>query len=226
VAAIRSLVVEGFNEQRPTAKGTIMKATKNTTRPALEKLEAREVPARVFVSQGTLFIQCDNTNDTVNVRAFNGGRDGKIYIDLNRTTYWVWSSAVWARKVQFYGNGGHDTFRNQYGALNSIAWGGAGNDRLEGGSWQDDLYGGGDRDVLFGFGGHDRLFGEGGSDELFGGDGNDTLNGGDDGWVDSLVGGSGSNWYQQDWQVRNGRWVNVDDPGHYTFDARRDRWYN
>lgn len=67
-------------------------------------------------------------------------------------------------QIVFYGHEGHDSFRND-SFVESIAFGGDGNDHLVGGVLADRLYGGD---------GHDTLEGRQNSDVLNGGNGNDT----------------------------------------------------
>ncbi|MFO0842524.1 MAG: hypothetical protein U0797_09030 [Gemmataceae bacterium] len=116
--------------------------------------------------------------------------------------HWVKASSVWAQGPVLQQRWQRHRFRNWYGNINSIGFGGDGeSDTFEGGNWEDDFCSRQDNDVMFGFGGNDWLFGEGGWDEAVRRRRqHDHLNGGDDGWVDQLAGGPGYNWYQQDWR--------------------------
>ncbi len=91
------------------------------------------------------------------------------------------------QQINYYGNGGNDTFQNKT-AVRTYGVGGAGDDYIVGGSGND---------TLFGSTGDDRLFGNSGNDYLNGGSQNDYLDGGDDndeldGWAgdDILTGGA------------------------------------
>lgn len=89
--------------------------------------------------------------------------------------------------IEFFGKGRNDTFDNG-SSIESIAYGGNGNDVLLGGNATDRFFGGdGDdtlrgrngNDVLVGDSGNDLLQGERGFDYLVGGTGDDDLYGGD-----------------------------------------------
>lgn len=176
-----------------------------------------------------------------------------------RKTYSFSSASLWGGDVTYYGNNGNDTFYN-YTGLRTYAMGGSGNDtivctgyaadQLFGGPGDDYLNGGsgpgdslygdyasysstGGNDTLIGSIGHDYLFGGPGADKLYGGAGNDTLNGGDDGVADVLNGGSGSDWFQEDWRSYSyysytGRWRTMTYNQDYVEDffANYDYYYN
>ncbi|HVL14598.1 MAG TPA: calcium-binding protein, partial [Gemmata sp.] len=140
--------------------------------PALQQLDARDVPAVVAVfSAGTLSVFGDNLDNTITI-----SRDaaGKILVNggavaVTGGTATVANTAL----IQAFGQGGNDTINlnEANGALpRANLFGGSGNDTLTGGS-------GGD--MLFGQAGNDTLLGKGGFDFLFGGTENDTLTGGD-----------------------------------------------
>ena len=101
-------------------------------------------------------------------------------------------------EIDFYGSPFNDTFINRTD-INSVAYGGDGNDSLAGGTGQDWLYGEDGDDYLWGGDGDDALYGGSGADRLYGKDGVDTLEGGADndeldggGGDDSLYGGAGN----------------------------------
>lgn len=70
--------------------------------------------------------------------------------------------------------GGDDSFANLTD-VDTILYGGAGNDTLIGGGGNDLLKGGGGNDFLFGGGGSNDLTGDPGQDTVLGGQGNDVL---------------------------------------------------
>ena len=81
------------------------------------------------------------------------------------------SFAAWkVRSIVFLGGDGNDYFQNNT-AINSVAYGGKGDDLLIGGRATD---------RLFGDDGNDRLYGMSGQDYLAGGNGNDYLDTGAD----------------------------------------------
>ena len=123
--------------------------------------------AKVWTDAGSVHVQLQNQAGTKNV-------------SFSR------SSVDW---VRFSGADGADRFEN-FSALVSQAWGGAGNDVLIGGSGQDDLIGEDGHDQLFGLGNDDELIGGKGDDVLYGGDGKDGLSGEDGN--DNLYGEAGS----------------------------------
>ena len=86
-----------------------------------------------------------------------------------------------------YGGNGDDEI--DIDGVGSVAYGGAGNDRLAGGSRSDRLIGGPGDDELVGDDGDDVLVGQAGADRLYGGSGDDTLWAGNDVDVDELFGG-------------------------------------
>ncbi len=97
-----------------------------------------------------------------------------VYAELNgeRERFYSWN----VDSVYFVGYGGNDTFLNDT-SLDTLAYGGSGNDRLTGGTGEDTLYGDGGRDNLNGRGGNDSIWAGSGDDYLYGGDGDDLLHG-------------------------------------------------
>ena len=63
-------------------------------------------------------------------------------------------------------------------SIESVLFGGAGNDTLSGGAGDDDIYGGAGNDTLSGGAGDDDIYGDGGDDTISGGAGDDDLSGG------------------------------------------------
>lgn len=104
--------------------------------------------------------------------------------------------------------------------IDSIGFGGAGNDSFQGGGGNnyfgstegDDLFrGGGGQDVLSGGAGNDMLFGDDGDDVIIGGDDDDVIYGGPG--VDSIDGGGGANTIVEDGEPL---------PGDFDFDGDAD----
>ena len=118
---------------------------------------------------------------------------------------WNKDTLIGGRDTDYiYGNDGHDEL-----------WGGdpMGSDDLQRNLWRgdDSLYGAVGPDYMQGDDGWDRLYGSWGNDTSIGNTGidylygegdNDVLDGGDDRAVDFLNGGSGSDWFQCEWQYR------------------------
>ncbi|MEQ1825619.1 MAG: calcium-binding protein [Pirellula sp.] len=108
------------------------------------------------------------------------------------------------QRVDFNAEAGNDTFSNQT-FINSIAYGGLGNDLLNGGNATDRLFGGigidhlnggNGNDVLSGDQGDDLLSGGAGEDFMVGGDGHDSMQGGTG--DDHLIGRNGNDWLRGD----------------------------
>jgi Ca2+-binding RTX toxin-like protein len=183
------------------------------TRPVLESLEKRDVPAIYEAGIGLVVVDGTNQKDEVTIKPSyffwqpvydvihvvrdNDGRE------LHRELRWFFVENI--DKIIFHGQGGDDWFQNDTG-VTTEAHGDRGRDTLVGGSGRDFLYGEWDDDRLEGRGGDDDLFGGAGWDELYGdfglygdyvdiGWGNDYLDGGFDGIRDSLRGGSGLDTY-------------------------------
>jgi RHS repeat-associated protein len=76
--------------------------------------------------------------------------------------------------------------------------GGPGNDILDGGIGNDSLLGNDGNDTIYGQGGNDTLDGGAGNDALYGYAGNDVLRTDDAGELDTLLGGSGTDYAQAD----------------------------
>lgn len=173
----------------------IMK-TRHTYHPALETLEARDVPASISLTNtGLLEIYGDNSwNDSVHIWK----SDNKVHVRMESvpTTGFIltpkvlqktFSSAV--KQVYFSGKSGHDSFVNDV-SVPAKAYGGSGDDYLEGSNATDTFFGGLDNDTLVGYGGNDSLKGESGNDFLKGGTGSDKL-----------YGGTGFDRYKDDWSL-------------------------
>ena len=109
------------------------------------------------------------------------------------------------------GGSGNDTIT---GGLNSdLIFGNEGNDSLVGGLGNDLIYGGAGNDTLFGGlektskvvnlpvnksylnDGNDTLQGGDGKDNLNGGNGDNLMDAGDDGILETIIGGTGIDWY-------------------------------
>jgi len=168
-----------------------------------EALETREVPA-AFVSGGFLMIVGTDAADSVSVNNYNPSVVG---VTSNGTTQYFLKSQMPTNVVVFYGLGGSDYFSNNVGTLQSVAYGGEGNDVLVGDAGVDKLYGEGGDDTLLGYGGNDTLDGGEGADYLDGGVGNDTLYGGNG--YDTLYGRDGTDYLSAGYDY----WGNVLDGG-------------
>ncbi len=157
-----------------------MQMHNHTSRPSLESLESRVVPAAVTATLygNYLYVQGSGSNDYLQV-VQSGTRlsvyNAKINVNGKNVDYVEAKSVL---KVAMYGYGGNDTL-NAAGVTKDVyATGGEGNDSLYGGN------------------GNDSLYGDNGVDVLYGQAGNDYLNGGNvPGVQDKLVGGAGFDWY-------------------------------
>ncbi len=169
-------------------------------RPGLtvERLELRDVPTTASLYGSSLIIDGTEQADSITVR-----QDGNwLRIDgTNIRNGWRTDSGVDARSVRqvvIRGKGGDDTVNIVSLKINTMVWGGTGNDRVYGGSGSDTVYGDQGNDTLMGSSGDDWLVGGDGIDQIWGGAGNDWITGdsgddriyGDSG-DDSLSGGEG-----------------------------------
>jgi hypothetical protein len=162
----------------------------NTTVAMIEKFEDRTVmAANVFaaVNNGTLYIEGTPGDDTIIVRQ-NGNTVSVDGVQIQG------SGRI--RTITVNSLGGNDVVRldangnaSQTVRLNSLVFGGTGNDLIVGGKSNDQLQGNEGNDTVHGLDGIDSLFGQQDSDVLFGGLNNDLLVGGDGN--DSLSGGDG-----------------------------------
>lgn len=145
-------------------------------RPALERLETREVPATqlsstavtVNLTAGVLTVVGSRYGDQMNVTqsgtyigvqtvtAATGGRVGR------------WFATSQVRQIVVLGQQGDDAIA-VVSTRPAIVFGGQGNDWISVTGSNDAVYGGS---------GNDRLYGGTGSDWIYGGTGSDTLNGG------------------------------------------------
>jgi Ca2+-binding RTX toxin-like protein len=189
-----------------------MSARPRGFRPALEALEAREVPSVTSAyrsSSNNLIIVCNDSNDYVTVNQSGSYIQVK---DSSLSTPRTWSFyAPTIVGVYFYGNGGADKLYD-YVTKTLTAYGGYGNDYIYGGTGRNYLYGQGDNDTLLGDdladtldggSGNDSLYGYAGVDRMYGQSGNDYLSGGTS--DDYLDGGSGFDKYRD--VFVNTKWV-------------------
>jgi hypothetical protein len=162
-------------------------------RPGVESLEGRALMSVALDPLGNIVIRGSNQGDTYRVSYERAGNTNYIKVVENLGGFgespWYFEDWKVTGKVYFKGLDGNDTFVNDT-ALSTEADGGVGFDTLYGGVGPDVLYGGSEDDKLYGRLGHDTLHGEGG---------NDVLDGGDDFMADTLYGGPGADWFQQDW---------------------------
>lgn len=170
------------------------RATRPSFRPAIESLEARDVPATLIEVLtinpgaageftptvrriGTDLVITGTAKDD-SVTASLTGR-GLIRLDFQNADGSSASRLLTGGKINrlvFVGGEGNDTFVNQT-RLASVADGGNGDDVLVGGSGIDQFDGGDGNDVLIGNAGNDILWGGPGDDKLDGGTGTNILDG-------------------------------------------------
>ena len=149
-----------------------------------EKLEARNLLASVTLTDGTLLIVGDDTDDIVTITE-TGNRE--LQVRVNDSISEVFSADA-VSLIVAEGGDGDDRIENST-HVNSEIFGEAGDDLLIGGFVDDTISGGEGNDTILGRGLDDSLFGDAGDDTLSGGNGQDLLNGGDG--DDLLLGGDG-----------------------------------
>jgi uncharacterized protein YkwD len=141
--------------------------TSAVTRPQLEALSSREMPAVVgltpmvpVLANGILTVMGTNNADTITV-----GKSGDNITVLGRSFP---SNRLWTIVVA--GEEGDDTIRiSESITQRCFLYGDHGNDRI---------YGGGGVDVIYGGLGNDTINGGPGEDKIYGGAGKDTIDGG------------------------------------------------
>jgi Ca2+-binding RTX toxin-like protein len=177
-----------------------MSSARKPRRPRLsvEALEGREVPATVTLYGSNLVIEGTYRGDSITVRQ-DGSRitvDGTSIRDGWRTVSYLDAARV--RQVVVHAQGGDDTVNLSTLKVDSMVWGGTGNDRVYGGYGSDTVYGDQGNDTVLGGAGNDWLVGGDGNDQIWGGWGDDWMTGdiGDDTLYgdagnDSISGGEG-----------------------------------
>jgi Ca2+-binding RTX toxin-like protein len=177
-----------------------MSNTPKPRRPVLsvQALEGRDVPATAGLYGSSLIIDGTSGHDSILVRQ-DGSQivvDGTSIRDGWRTASSVEATRV--RQVVVRAHSGDDTINLSTLRVNSMVWGGAGNDRIYGGSGEETAYGDQGNDTILGASGDDWLVGGDGNDQVYGGSSNDWVTGdnGDDKLYgdagnDSLSGGEG-----------------------------------
>lgn len=160
-----------------------------TTPPAklgLTQLEAREVPAAVYLLNGVLNVIGNDSDETITVRQTVLA----VTVDGSGSSF----SPLSIAEIRINANGGNDHVAlNKVGAVvtaKTVVFGGSGNDTVVGGNGDDFIDGESGADYLYGSGGNDKLAGDIGNDFLFGQNGNDSVAGG--AGNDSLDGGAGN----------------------------------
>ena len=170
-------------------------STRSISRPQFEPLEDRTLmwgtplPDGISFSYGTVNINCTGGDDSSAVVMETGllkvslSHTNYVQIDINTVVQMTfhdpdkfYDPAI-VNKINFFGNDGHDDFRNDT-SVPCQAQGNGGSDQLVGGSGDDKLYGGDGDDVLEGRGGNDELTaGLGNDDYVFTGRylGSDTV---------------------------------------------------
>ncbi|MBO0700213.1 MAG: hypothetical protein J2P46_17570 [Zavarzinella sp.] len=167
-------------------------------RLSVEALEGREVPSTATLYGSSLVIDGTDRGDSITVRQ-DGSRitvDGTPIRDGWHTVSYLDASRV--RQVVIHANGGDDTVNLTTLNVDSMVWGGTGNDRVYGGYGSDTVYGDQGNDTIIGGAGNDWLVGGDGNDVIWGGWGDDWITGdiGDDKLYgdagnDSIAGGEG-----------------------------------
>jgi hypothetical protein len=134
------------------------------------------LPYGISFQSGVIRINGSDNAETAAVNLVNGKLHATldhmvyIHVDINTTTHFLMHDAVMdfdpavVSKIEFFGNGGDDTFTNNT-SVKTTAVGGDGADVLIGGYGDDQLNGGA---------GDDQIEGRGGNDSLTGGAGDDT----------------------------------------------------
>ena len=139
-------------------------------RPALDRLERRDVPSTANLTAGVLTVLGSANADAITVSQALGvisvSDSGRVLKQVSATS---------VTKIVVDAGFGNDTVIIRAGAKPAFLYGGYGNDQLYGGTGNDQLYGGADADALFGRGGDDRLYGGTGTDTLDGGLGTNRL---------------------------------------------------
>jgi Ca2+-binding RTX toxin-like protein len=148
------------------------------------------IPYGISYASGAVRINGGDVGESAAVSLVNGqihatlSHTVSIQVDINTWTKFPVQDAVAdydpavVSKVEFFGNGGNDSFTNNT-SVPTTAAGGAGDDVLVGGYGDDTLSGGDDDDQLEGRGGNDSLMGGAGGDTyVFDGVslGSDTIN--------------------------------------------------
>ena len=138
--------------------------------------------ATIILSEGELFLRGGEGADVATISR-SGNQVTAALTGAETTSF----PAADVDSILFVGLGGNDRFTNNT-AIDSVAFGQAGNDTLVGGSGNDRLIAGSGNDVLRGNAGDDELrggidgtkelFGDAGNDRLFGGTQRNEINGG------------------------------------------------
>jgi Ca2+-binding RTX toxin-like protein len=172
--------------------------SKLTIDPQLQRLGVEQLENRQLLSANQ--ISFDSFTSAIVIEGTSGNDSARVWSDTSSiyvqlqndlgTKYSTFSKST-AEWIRFFGGDGNDRFDN-VSAMDSQAWGDAGNDVLVGGSGGDELLGGDGNDQLFGLGGEDVLVGGKGDDIHYGGDGKDGLSGEDGN--DQLFGDAGDDW--------------------------------
>ena len=130
----------------------------------------------VSLTNGVLTVTGSNANDTIRLDQYSGG----VLVNINGQILMRTLSSSVKKIVVDAGDGDDSVAISNTFNIETLIYGGAGNDYLSGGSGKDVIYGGA---------GNDRIYGNAGNDQLFGNDGDDILDGGLG--ADSHSGGTG-----------------------------------
>lgn len=149
-------------------------------RPAVERLEARDVPATTTVltnlSQGVLTVEGTDYADRVTVTYANSSVRVQASTAATGTAIDQSFAAAGVAMIVVAAEGGNDTVVIDLSVTkNTRVYGGTGNDLIYGGNGADYIWGGTGSDTIYGRGGNDILFGDGGTDYLDGGAGTNTV---------------------------------------------------
>ena len=169
-----------------------------------QPLEPRQLLASIAFNVGEVVVRGDATADmiqlignanyqsfTVSINDDTSLTESFDYSDVTKLT--VFAGAGNDRVTNsllmdtiIYGGDGNDLL--QGGFLNDVLYGGNGGDRLIGRNGDDTLRGDGGVDVMYGGNGADRIYGFAGNDQAFGGNGDDFIVGGNG---DDRIAGNG-----------------------------------
>lgn len=159
------------------------------TRLNVESLEGREVPATAALYGTTLIVDGTNQSEFLIVRQ----DAARISVDGTpiRTRFSTVSSLTnpQVSQVIVRAQSGDDTINIATLKVNTMVWGGTGNDRLYLGNGNDTAYGDAGNDTILGSSGNDWLVGGEGTDQIWGGAGHDWVTG--DNGDDKLYGDAG-----------------------------------
>jgi hypothetical protein len=149
-----------------------------TYRPALEQLEARELPATgitAIIQSGQLVVQGTSSNDYISVSQVNGQLSVYGAQIRNGSSMSSSVSTTGITRVVINGGDGNDTIITTSVTIDETIIDGPGNNTIYGGSGNDLINGGTGRSTIVGGAGNDYLIG-GANASVFGGGGYNWYN--------------------------------------------------